>query len=153
MARLVSLATTALVSGVIGFGLGVYAEPNEQTEQFRSLVRRGIDAIDAAIGADESENASKQKPSQEQTELRKEPPQAETAAPAAAPVEPADNSAIEHQLAPPVTPQGGNAAGLPDSSPSYGTPAPGAPAPVDIAPPPVADSGKKPKPKSPPKTD
>lgn len=54
MARLVSFTATAIIAGAIGFGFGVYAEPSEQADQFRSVIRRALDAIDANLRSDEA---------------------------------------------------------------------------------------------------
>jgi len=145
MARLVSLSTTAILFGAIGFGLGVYAEPSEQAEQFRAFVRRGIDLIDAGVGAHESKNETTKSAEEERTEIQTAPPPAETAAPALVPPETIDHSATEHGFALPATPQSDSAEGIPNSSSAYGTPAPADPAPSRAAVPVK-------KPQSPPKS-
>jgi hypothetical protein len=72
MARISSIMTTAVVTGAIGIGAGVYLVPNEKADQFRTMVRGGISAIYRVVHAD------KANPDVQPSELSQTKPTGET---------------------------------------------------------------------------
>ena len=79
MARISSIVTTAVVAGAIGFGAGVYLVPNEQADQFRTMVHGGLSAIYRVVHADKANPAvqlsesSQTKPTGETSRIEAQP--------------------------------------------------------------------------------
>ncbi|MEF3368000.1 hypothetical protein V3H18_15805, partial [Methylocystis sp. 9N] len=85
MARVISTIVTAAVAGAIGFGLGVYAAPNENVVKLREAIESGVESLKDSLKKD---NAPTTEAPLVETPAEAPPEAPPAVAPEPAPIEP-----------------------------------------------------------------